>query len=116
MNDTHNAELAPTGLVLTCPDCEGEFSVRDMPDVRALLAERECAAESVRVGFRYQDGEILSPEREARSEDIELPVAVIDLGDGEWLTLGELRDLHAERLEIDPPCGPSGIPLEGDVR
>lgn len=53
----------------------------------------------VRVGFRYRDGEILSPEREAKSEDEELPVAVIDLGDGEWLTLAELRDMHAERLE-----------------
>lgn len=49
----------------------------------------------VRVGFRYQDGEVLSPEREAKSEDEELPVAVIDLGDGEWLTLAELRDTHA---------------------
>ena len=53
----------------------------------------------VRVGFRYKDGEVLSPELEAKSEDEELPVAVIDLGDGEWLTLSELRDLHSERLE-----------------
>lgn len=47
--------------------------------------------EDVRVGFRYRDGEVLSPEREALSEDVELPEAVIDLGDGEWLTLAELR-------------------------
>lgn len=53
----------------------------------------------VRVGFRYQDGEVLSPEREAQSEDIEIPTVVLDLGDGEWLTLPELRDLHNERLE-----------------
>lgn len=59
-------------------------------------AEKDAA---VRVGFRYRDGEVLSPEREARSEDEELPVAVIDLGDGEWLSLAELRDMHAERLE-----------------
>jgi hypothetical protein len=52
-----------------------------------------------RAGFRYQDGEVLSPEREALSEDVEVPEAVIDLGDGEWLTLSELRDMHAERLE-----------------
>lgn len=56
----------------------------------------------VRVGFRYQDGEVLSPERESLSEDVELPVAVIDRGDGEWLTLGELRDLHGERVESSP--------------
>lgn len=54
---------------------------------------------AVRVGFRYRDGEVLPPEREALSEDVEVPVVVIDLGDGEWLTLAELRDLHAERLE-----------------
>ena len=40
-----SADNAPTGLVLTCPDCGGEFSLRDMPDVRALLAERERAAD-----------------------------------------------------------------------
>lgn len=57
---------------------------------------------SVRVGFRYRDGEILSPEREALSEDVEVPVVVLDLGDGEWLTLPELRDLHAERLDDEP--------------
>lgn len=55
----------------------------------------------IRVGFRYQDGEVLSPEREAQSEDVEIPVVVIDLGDGEWLTLAELRGQHAERLEAD---------------
>ena len=49
----------------------------------------------VRVGFRYQDGEVLSPEREAVSHDEELPEVVLDLGDGEWLTLAELRDTHA---------------------
>ena len=53
----------------------------------------------VRVGFRYRDGEVLSPEREAQSEDDEVPEAVLDLGDGEWLTLGDLRAMHAERLE-----------------
>lgn len=50
----------------------------------------------VRVGFRYQDGEVLTPAREALSEDDEIPTVVIDLGDGEWLTLAELRDLHSE--------------------
>lgn len=55
----------------------------------------------VRVGFRYQDGEVLTPEREARSEDVELPIVVLDLGDGEWLTLPELREVHAERLEAN---------------
>lgn len=63
------------------------------------MAESTAETGAVRVGFRYRDGEILTPEREALSEDVELPVAVIDLGDGEWLTLAELRDLHAERLE-----------------
>ena len=56
---------------------------------------------TVRVGFRYQDGEVLSPEREARSEDEELPVTVLDLGDGEWRTLAEIRDLHGE--PVIPP-------------
>lgn len=45
----------------------------------------------VRVGFRYQDGEVLSPDREALSRDEELPVVVLDLGDGEWRTLPDLR-------------------------
>jgi len=53
----------------------------------------------IRVGFRYRDGEVLSPEREAKSEDAEIPEAVLDLGDGEWLTLSELRDQHAEELD-----------------
>lgn len=56
---------------------------------------------TVRVGFRYRDGEVLTSEREVLSEDDEIPVAVIDLGDGEWLSLGDLRDQHAERLEAD---------------
>lgn len=60
----------------------------------------------IRVGFRYQDGEVLTPEREAMSEDVELPDAVIDLGDGEWLTLPELRDLHGERLDAEPSLPP----------
>lgn len=55
----------------------------------------------VRVGFRYQDGEVLSPEREARSRDDELPEVVLDLGDGEWLTLAETRAL--------PPAGEKPI-------
>ncbi|MDN4174704.1 hypothetical protein QWY28_17215 [Nocardioides sp. SOB77] len=45
----------------------------------------------VRVGFRYRDGEVLTPEREALSRDEELPEVVLDLGDGEWQTLAELR-------------------------
>ena len=72
---------------------------------------------AVRVAFRYQDGEILSPEREALSEDVELPLAVIDLGDGAWLSLVELRDLHAARLEADifadDPTTPA-VPDAGD--
>lgn len=56
-------------------------------------AENDAA---VRVGFRYQDGEVLSPEREAVSHDAELPVVVIDRGDGEWLTLAELRVIPPE--------------------
>lgn len=48
--------------------------------------------DTVRVGFRYRDGEVLSPEREAVSDDEELPQVVLDLGDGEWLTLAEVRD------------------------
>lgn len=79
------------------------------------LADGERAR--LRVGFRYQDGEVLSPAREVLSEDDEIPIAVIDLGDGEWLTLDDLRAMHAERLEaaldswgdeqISPPapCG-----------
>lgn len=63
-------------------------------------AESGRERQQVRVGFRYRDGEVLSPEREALSEDVEIPEAVIDLGDGEWLTLAELRDMHAERLEL----------------
>lgn len=52
---------------------------------------------AVRVGFRYQDGEVLSPEREALSLDEETPEAVIDLGDGAgWLTLPDLADLLAQ--------------------
>lgn len=70
--------------------------------IRAAVAASQPTAahhEGVRVGFRYRDGEILSLEREAMSEDIEVPVAVIDTGDGEWLTLSELRDQHMERLD-----------------
>lgn len=63
--------------------------------------ERSVATAQIRVGFRYRDGEVLSPEVEAQSEDVEVPEAVIDLGDGQWLTLAELRDLHAEQLESD---------------
>jgi hypothetical protein len=63
------------------------------------MTEQSLETDVIRVGFRYRDGEVLSPEREALSEDVELPVAVIDLGDGEWLTLAELRDMHGERLE-----------------
>lgn len=55
------------------------------------VGEHKTEIGEVRVGFRYRDGEVLSPEREAQSEDVEIPVAVIDLGDGEWLTLAELR-------------------------
>lgn len=61
----------------------------------------------VRVGFRYQDGEVLSPEREAVSHDEELPEVVLDLGDGEWLTLAELRDLHFERFNAPGGLLPS---------
>lgn len=64
-----------------------------------MESERKPEIAPVRVGFRYQDGEVLSPEREALGKDIEIPVAVIDIGDGEWLTLAELRGAHSERLE-----------------
>ena len=63
------------------------------------MSEHTTEIAEVRVGFRYQDGEVLTPAREALSEDDEIPVAVIDLGDGEWLTLADLRAMHHERLE-----------------
>jgi hypothetical protein len=83
-----------------------------MSDV-GRTAENDAA---VRVGFRYQDGEILNPEREAKSEDDEIPEAVIDLGDGEWLTLSELRDLHYQRLEesLESWEGESSVIPPGD--
>ena len=64
------------------------------------LAARLAAArrEAPIVGFRYQDGEVLSPEREVLSRDDELPEVVIDIGDGEWMTLAEL---HARQETTD---------------
>ncbi len=61
----------------------------------------------VRVGFRYQDGEVLNPEREALSRSDELPEVVLDLGDGEWLTLAEVRIAK-------PACEACGVELSED--
>ena len=61
----------------------------------------ENDAGTVRVGFRYRDGEVLAPEQEVKSQDDEIPAVVFDLGDGEWITLPELRRMHDEQLERD---------------
>lgn len=97
--DWDPAKAALTPGVIACPAClpDGLPASEQTPQAERVGEE----GGTVRVGFRYQDGEVLTPEREALSEEIELPVTVIDLGDGEWLTLADLRDLHAERLERD---------------
>jgi hypothetical protein len=72
----------------------------------------------VRVGFRYQDGEVLSPEHEALSRDEELSVVVLDLGDGEWLTLEELRGDERTCPECGhqwSPDGCTGDPTPSDL-
>lgn len=97
-----------------CPRCVGHPDpLQDWPMPGYLKSDDapnlDHSAENdapVRVGFRYQDGEVLSPEREAVSHDEELPEVVLDLGDGEWLTLPELRVLSP----ADPICNERGIP------
>ena len=63
------------------------------------MSGQSTEKDQIRVGFRYRDGQVLPPEIEALSEDDEIPVAVIALGAGEWLTRAELRALHHARLE-----------------
>ena len=68
-----------------------------MSDVPA----RDMLEARVEVGFRYQDGEVLTPTREAMSDDDEIPEVALRRRPGdEWMTLPEWRDARAEGVPL----------------